>query len=247
MKFYKIWKKHSPWRQLLGKMPWLFLGFLCFAIGILLTLYADLGMGPWDVFHKGASLHLPFTLGQMIQITGLALLVAAYFLGEKPGLGSFMNMYFIGLFVDIIDGLGIFWTPDHLLMQTIMLILGIQFIGWATFFYLKVKLGAGPRDSLMEGLVKITRKPVWMVRGIIESTALLVGFLLGGPVGIGTLVIAFSIGPSIQFAFKIGNYSSQAVKHQNLAELFSQLKQYHHAGHVGAVQQRRRDAASKKR
>ncbi len=226
MHMLRFLPKSSPWYNLIAKIPWLFLGFICFAVGILLTLYADLGMGPWDVFHKGASLHLPFTLGQMIQITGLALLVVAFFLGQKPGLGSFMNMYFIGLFVDIIDGLGVFWTPDSLTIRVIMLGLGIQLLGWATFFYLSVKLGAGPRDSLMEGLVKITQKPVWLIRSIIESTALFIGYLLGGPVGIGTLIIAFTIGPSIQLAFKVGHYSSQGAKHQNLADFYNEVKRH---------------------
>ncbi|WP_052291931.1 YczE/YyaS/YitT family protein [Natranaerobius thermophilus] len=216
--------KDPAFKKLLKKMPMLFLGFVLFAIGILLTLYADLGMGPWDVFHKGVSHHIPLTLGQVMQVTGVMLLVISYFLGEKPGLGSIFNMYFIGLFVDIIDGFGIFFTPENLLLQFIMLILGIQAIGWATYCYLRVQLGAGPRDGLMVGIVKHTNKPVWLIRGIIETTVLIIGYFLGGPVGIGTVIIALTIGFSVQLAFKIGGYNAKKVRHQNLVELLNELR-----------------------
>jgi len=214
----------NPYLKLLKKMPMLFLGLLLFAVGILFTLHADLGMGPWDVFHKGASLHLPFTLGQMIQIAGVTLLVISYLLGEKPGLGSLCNMFFIGLFVDLIDALGIITTPDGLVLQFLMLLAGIKAIGWGTFFYLTVQLGAGPRDGLMVGLVKLTKKPVWLIRGSIETTALIVGYFLGGPVGVGTIIIALTIGLSVQLAFRIGGYETKKVRHQNLAELINEFK-----------------------
>ncbi|WP_240503457.1 YczE/YyaS/YitT family protein [Natranaerobius trueperi] len=205
-------------------MPWLFLGFILFSIGILLTLYADLGMGPWDVFHKGVSIYLPISLGQVMQITGITLLAISYFLGEPLGIGSFLNMYFIGLFVDIFEALGVFFTPDNIVIRFLMLISGIFAIGWATFFYLKVQLGAGPRDALMVGLVKLTKKPVWLIRGCMELTVLLIGYLLGGPVGIGTVIVALTIGFSVQLAFRIGNYNTNNVKHQNLGELVKALK-----------------------
>ncbi len=216
---------HKPLKKLFKKMPLLFLGFVLFAIGILLTLYADLGMSPWDVFHKGVSVHLPLSLGQVMQITGIILLTIAFFLGEKPGLGSIFNMYFIGLFVDVFDSLGLFSTPNSLFLRFVMLFVGIFALGWATFFYLKVQLGAGPRDGLMVGLVKKVSKPVWQIRAILEIIVLVVGYLLGGPIGIGTVIIALTLGMSVQLAFKIGKYNVKQVRHQNLVELMKELKQ----------------------
>ena len=105
-----------------------------------------------------------------------------------------------------------------------MLIAAILIMGIATFFYLRVELGAGPRDGLMEGLVRKLNKPVWMIRGSIEIVVLIIGFLLGGPVGIGTLLLAGAIGPSVQFAFKLGKYDSKKAQHMNLISLYKNIK-----------------------
>jgi len=136
------------------------------------------------------------------------------------GLASVFNMIFIGFFIDIIEKFNIIRTADALIVRILMLGIGILVIGWATYFYLKVNLGAGPRDSLMEGLVKKTDRPVWMIRTFIEGSVLIVGYFLGGPVGIGTLIIALTLGLSIQLAFKIGGYSSESVKHVSLMDLY---------------------------
>lgn len=209
--------------ELLKKMPSLMFGVLLYAIGILFTLYSKMGMSPWDVFHMGIVNHTSLTLGQVSQITGFIILFSAYFIGVVPGIGSACNMIFIGMFIDIIEKFKIFRTPDSLILQIIMLFTGIIIMGWATYFYLKVNLGAGPRDGLMEGLVKKVKKPVWIIRGIIEITVLVIGYILGGPVGIGTVIIAGTIGLSVQLAFKIGKYDSENVNHMNFVDLYKNL------------------------
>jgi uncharacterized membrane protein YczE len=212
-------KKLAP-IKLLKKMPSLMFGLLLYSIAILTTLYSNLGMSPWDVFHMGIVNHTSLTLGQVSEITGFIILFISYLTGIVPGLGSAFNMIFIGIFVDLIEKLKIFKTPDNLIMQIIMLFIGIIVMGWATYFYLRVNLGAGPRDGLMEGLVKKLNKPVWLIRGVIELTVLVSGYFLGGPIGIGTLIIAGSIGISVQIAFRIGRYSPKGVKHMNLVDLY---------------------------
>lgn len=206
-------------QQLLLKMPSLFFGLFLYAVGILCTLYSHLGMSPWDVFHMGIVNYTPLTLGQASQLTGLAILLISYFIGVTPGLASVFNMIFIGYFVDFINQLGVIKTPTNMIGQILMLLMGIVIIGWATYFYLRVELGAGPRDGFMEGLVKKTSKPVWMIRASIEITVLILGYLMGGPVGIGTLVTAGLIGFSVQWAFKLGRYDSKLATHTNLIEL----------------------------
>lgn len=104
-----------------------------------------------------------------------------------------------------------------------MLVMAIITMGWATYFYLRVELGAGPRDGLMEGLVKKVNKPLWMIRGSIEITVLIIGYSLGGPVGVGTLITAFTVGFAVQWAFKIGNYDSRNANHMNLIDLYKYL------------------------
>lgn len=201
------------------KMPSLMLGLALYAVGILLALNSELGMSPWDVFHMGLVRHSSFTLGQVSIGAGLVVLLASCFIGVIPGLASVLNMIFIGVFIDAFEALHIITTPKGMPGRLLMLISGILVIGWASYFYLRVNLGAGPRDSLMEGLVKKLNKPVWLIRGSIEGTVLLLGYLLGGPVGIGTLVLAATLGFSVQAAFKIGRYSSKDVKHMDLFEL----------------------------
>jgi len=210
--------------RLMKKMPSLFFGLFLYAIGILVTLYSNLGMNPWGVFHTGISYHTSLTLGQATQVTGFVIILVGYFLGIIPGIASVCNMIFIGVFVDLIDSFGIIGTPNNIFLKLLMLILGVLVIGWASYFYLRVELGAGPRDGLMEGLVKKIDKPVWLIRGSIEVTILVIGYFLGGPVGIGTLITAFTIGISVQTAFKIGKYSPKNAEHETLVYLFNLFK-----------------------
>lgn len=205
--------------DILKRMPSLFFGFLLFAVGILATLYSDLGMSPWDVFHMGIVKHSKFTLGQVSQLAGVAIIVITYFWGVVPGIGSVLNMFFIGLFIDLIQQLGIFVTPETIIPKVALLVFGILVMGWASFFYLRVGLGAGPRDGMMEMLVKKTGKPVWLIRNSIEMAVLVIGAVLGGPVGIGTIITVFGIGFSVQLAFAIGGYSSKEIEHMNLIDV----------------------------
>lgn len=210
--------------DLLLKMPSLFFGFFLFALAILLALYSNLGMSPWDVFHMGIVKNSFLTLGQTSQIVGFIIIMLSIFLGVVPGIGSVLNMIFIGMFIDLINSTGLLVTPESMLGKIILLLSAIFIMGIASYFYLQVELGAGPRDGLMEGLVKKLKKPVWLIRGSIEITVLLIGFFLGGPVGMGTILLALGIGPSVQFAFKIGKYDSKTSHHMNFVDLYRSIK-----------------------
>ena len=191
-------------------------GLFLFALGIVLTVQSNLGTAPWDVLHLGLTNYLPLTLGQVSQLTGILVIGVSWFLGVKPGWGSFANMYFIGLFIDFIMAVG--WIPmaNHWLLQLALLFMGIWLIGWATFFYLSAAFGAGPRDSLMVAVVRKIGWPVWKIRTILETSVTAIGYFLGGPVGVGTIIIAFTLGPSIQWAFSIMGKRAQDIKHDPL-------------------------------
>lgn len=210
--------------DLLLKMPSLFFGFFLFALAILLALYSNLGMSPWDVFHMGIVKNSLLSLGQTSQIVGFVIIMLSIFLGVVPGIGSVLNMIFIGMFIDLINSTGLLTTPESMVGKVLLLLSAIFIMGIASYFYLQVELGAGPRDGLMEGLVKKLKKPVWLIRGSIEITVLLIGFLLGGPVGMGTILLALGIGPSVQFAFKIGKYDSKTSHHMNFVDLYRSIK-----------------------
>ena len=208
--------------ELLRKMPSLLFGLFLFAAGVVANLYSGLGMAPWGVLNVGIVNYTSLTLGQASQLVGLAVLVIGWVMGFAPGLGTLANMYFVGLFIDSIISWGLIPIPADVIGQVAMLFLSVGLIGVASYFYLRVRLGAGPRDGLMMGLVRKLDRPVSTIRGAIEVTVLVMGYVLGGPVGIGTLVTALTTGYAVQLAFKLGGYDKNA-KHANLVELLGHL------------------------
>lgn len=210
------------WLELLRKMPSLLFGLFLFAAGVVANLYSGLGMAPWGVLNVGIVNYTSLTLGQASQLVGLAVLVIGWVMGFAPGLGTLANMYFVGLFIDSIISWGLIPIPADVIGQVAMLFLSVGLIGVASYFYLRVRLGAGPRDGLMMGLVRKLDRPVSTIRGAIEVTVLVMGYVLGGPVGIGTLVTALTTGYAVQLAFKLGGYDKNA-KHANLVELLGHL------------------------
>jgi uncharacterized membrane protein YczE len=201
-------------------MPSLMLGLFLFAVGISLTVKANLGLSPWSVFHMGLAKHLPVTFGQAAQLTGFILILLTFFIKVIPGLATIFNMYLVGLFVDLILESNILPTPNHIILRIIVLFAGLVCIAFASYFYLRVELGAGPRDGLMGGLVRVTNKSVGFIRTAIEVSVLVTGFLLGGPVGIGTVIASLFTGTIVQWAFKIGGYDPSEAKHINLAQMY---------------------------
>ncbi|MFA9495442.1 MAG: YitT family protein [Candidatus Bathyarchaeota archaeon] len=184
----------------------------------MMILYADLGMSAWGVFQVGLMNVIGLSFGQASQVVGLGVLIFGWFLGFPPGFGTVSNMFFIGYFIDVIIGLGIVPKFNNIVLQLVLLVAGMTMIGVASYFYLSPKLGAGPRDGLMIGLVQRLDREVSVVRAGIEITVLVLGIAMGGPIGIGTVITAFSIGYFVQMAFKLGKYDRNA-RHMNLYEL----------------------------
>ena len=195
------------WMAFLARMPSLLGGLILFSAGIVANLHAGLGMTPWGVLNVGIEKMTPFTLGEVSQVVGLAVLLLGWLLRFPPGFGTFANMYVIGVFIDWIIASRLIPIPEALPWQLGLLLLGVAFLGMGTLLYLRVGLGAGPRDGLMMGLVKKTGRPVSTIRGTIEITVLALGYLLGGPVGIGTVISAVTVGYAVQIAFRLGGYS----------------------------------------
>jgi uncharacterized membrane protein YczE len=213
----------NNWVVLLRKMPSLLFGLFLFAMGVVANLYSGLGMSPWGVLSVGIAGRTPFTIGQASQVVGLVVLAIGWLLGYAPGLGTVANMYFIGLFVDEIMAWGLLPVPSDDVGRFTMLFFGVVLIGVASYLYLRVRLGAGPRDGLMMGLVKRLNRPVSIIRGAMEVTVLVVGYLLGGPVGIGTVINALTLGYSVQLAFKIGKFDPKSAEQVNLPRLIQCL------------------------
>lgn len=192
----------------------LFLGILLFAIGIVLTIQADLGIGPWDAFHQGISIHTNLSFGQAGILVGVILLFINLFLKQYIGIGTIVNIIGIGLLIDFFMASAYIQKSDSIVNGLIMLIIGMFVIALGSYFYIGAGFGAGPRDGLMVGLHLKLNKPVGMIRGSIEIITCFVGFLLGGKIGIGTVIIAFGIGPIVAFTFKILRFEVKDVKHR---------------------------------
>ncbi len=179
----------------------LFSGLFVIANGIVCMINARLGVNPWDVLHIGLSTKIGFTIGQVMQGTGLLLIVVSYFFKVRPSIGTILNMIFLGLFVDLVIAGGYVPQPELLWLRIVLYICGVVLFGFGVAFYISPNLGAGPRDSLMLALTRASRFRVGTIRTFIEVTVATIGYFLGGPLGIGTVIFALSIGLFMELGF----------------------------------------------
>jgi uncharacterized membrane protein YczE len=171
----------------------LYAGLALYGVSMALMVRSSLGVMPWDVLHQGLSRQLGWSLGVVTMVVGAAVLLAWIPLRERPGLGTLSNVVVIGLAVD--GALAVLPAPAGLAGRVVFGALGIVLNGVATAAYIGVRLGPGPRDGLMTGLVRRSGRSVGLVRTAIEVTVVATGWLLGGTVGVITLLYAVTIGP----------------------------------------------------
>lgn len=169
-------------------------GLVLLGVGLGLTVAADLGLSPWDVLHQGLADRLDITIGTASIGVGVIVLLGWIPLRERFGIGTILNVFVIGALMDAT--LAVIDTPDALWQRVAYLVLGVWLWGPGSGLYLGVGLGPGPRDGLMTGLAR-RGLPVGPVRSGIEIGALVCGFLLGGTVGVGTVLFAFGVGPNV--------------------------------------------------
>ncbi|WP_460695245.1 membrane protein YczE [Nocardia thraciensis] len=181
--------------MLLRRLCALYVGLWLYGFSMAVMIRAALGLDPWDVFHQGVVRHVPVSFGTVTAITGVAVLLAWIPLRQKPGLGTVSNVVVIAISVDV--GLWLLPQVQALPVRVGAMAAAVVLNAIATVLYIGAGMGPGPRDGLMTGLVQRTGRPVWAIRTGIEATVLVTGWLLGGSVGIGTLVYAFGIGPLI--------------------------------------------------
>jgi uncharacterized membrane protein YczE len=192
----------SGWRRFALDFFVIQIGFFLFAISINIVVQADLGTGPWTVLEKGLADRLSISLGQAsIAVAGVITLMDVL-LRQPLGWGSVANMVFIGLWVDLLKTF-IPAVGDSLWARIAYLLLGTFIMGFATAIYIRVNAGAGPRDSLMLAVSRVTKISLRLARGVIEIAVALLGWLLGGPLWFGTLIFAITIGPVVQLAFQV--------------------------------------------
>lgn len=193
--------KSINWRTLPRDFAVIQLGFSLFGLAIALLIRSQLGTSPWVVFEVAVMNYIPITAGQSGILVGMGVLLLSLAMREQVGWGTITNIIFIGLWEDFF----LYFIPPatYWLWQWACLLGGVFFMGIGTAIYIGVNAGAGPRDSLMLAISRTTGSSVRLARTIIEVVVVTTGWLLGGPVGIGTLVFALTIGPSVQIAFQL--------------------------------------------
>jgi len=180
----------------LRRLVQLQVGLLLYGLSMALMIHSRLGLDPWDVFHQGVAKRLHLSFGTVVIIVGALVLLLWIPLRQRPGVGTISNVVVIGVSVDVF--LWLLPAPSALWLRITLLVAGVVLNGVATGMYIGARLGPGPRDGLMTGLVGRTGRSVRLVRTTIEVAVLLTGFLLGGTVGVATVLYAVSIGPLTQ-------------------------------------------------
>ena len=172
----------------------LLIGLVLFGLALAVLLHGGLGLDPWTVFSFGVSRHVALSLGAVTVISSVVVLLLWIPLRQRPGVGTVANALIVGPVLDL--GVAVLPTPDSLVVRVLFLVLAVLMVAVGTGFYVGVGWGPGPRDGLMTGLVRLGL-PLYLARTLIEGTVLVIGWLLGGTVGVATVVYALAVGPLV--------------------------------------------------
>jgi uncharacterized membrane protein YczE len=181
--------------NLTRRVAQLYVGLTAYAVSMALLIRSDLGVMPWDVLHQGLSRHVGHSIGFWVIVVGAVVLLAWIPLRERPGLGTISNIVVIGVLVDV--ALDVIPAQHAWAARIGLAVAGIALNAFATGLYVGARLGPGPRDGLMTGLVRRTGRSIRLVRCVIEVTVVLVGWALGGTLGPATVAYALAVGPLV--------------------------------------------------
>jgi uncharacterized membrane protein YczE len=182
--------------RLARRLPQLYVGLVLYGVSLAMMVRGALGLAPWDVLHSGFIRHVPMTLGQAVVLFSFVVLVLWIPLKEMPGLGTISNALVVGFSADAT--LAVLDRPDAMGARIALMLGGVALCGLASALYIGAQLGRGPRDGLMTGLARRTGLSLRLVRTGLEVAVVVIGLLLGGVLGIGTVVYALAIGPLTQ-------------------------------------------------
>ncbi|WP_288217708.1 YitT family protein [uncultured Fusobacterium sp.] len=202
----------------------LYLGLFICSLGAVTVLKSDMGLPPWDVLHQGISKVTGITIGQASISIGVIIVLLDVFLGQPIGVGSVINFIFIGLFMDLIIFLDIVPVVNTLSVKILELVVGIFFYTYGTYLYMIQGMGCGPRDGFMQILTKKFNKPVSVIKNSIEVIAFVIGWLLGGKLGVGTVATALVMGVLLEWMLKLGKVDIKNLHHRSIKEEMIHLK-----------------------
>ncbi|MBP3721225.1 MAG: hypothetical protein J6J41_07815 [Clostridia bacterium] len=200
------------------------LGLLVFAFGVHLTIFANIGLAPWDCLGMGIARHTPLNYGLAMTAMSLLILGIDLLLKEKIGYGTVIDALLTGNFVQMYNDLNPFEENRSVPMGIVLMLAGFVFMALGMYIYMRGEQCCGPRDSLLVGIGKrLPRLPIGIVEILLWAAVLLAGWLLGGPVGIGTLISTFGAGLVMQLVYSLLRFEPRSLRHQDIVTVTKRL------------------------
>lgn len=196
------------------------LGIIFCSLGIILILKSHLGLAPWDVLNQGINRTTGITIGRSNTLVGLIAMAISLKYKQPMGSGTILNLFLVGEFMDVFNKLFESIPTDNFsyLIKLLIFVVGVICFSYGCFLYIREGVGCGPRDGLLVALAKATPYSVSTVKSFLEASALLLGYFLGGTVGIGSIIFTVTVGPVMQFFFKIHSVDIKEVYHRSIKE-----------------------------
>ncbi|MBP5533231.1 MAG: hypothetical protein J6X68_04625 [Lachnospiraceae bacterium] len=202
------------------------LGLLVFSFGVHLTIFANIGLAPWDCLGMGISYHTPLNYGLSMTVIAITVLIIDILLKEKIGYGTLIDALLTGNFVQLFNSLNPLPLNTNVWLGIAIMVAGFIFMALGMAIYMKSEQCCGPRDALLVGLGKrMPRIPIGVVEVALWAVVLLIGWLLGGPVGIGTLISTFGAGLVMQLVYSLMHFEPRKLKHRGILEITKELFQ----------------------
>ena len=210
---------------LLGRTLQATVGLFTYAMGVYLTLQAAIGLGPWEVLAMGIAGKLGLVFGNATLAVSAVILIMDLLMKERIGIGTVLNTIICSKAVDLYNWLQLVPKQENLAASVAVMVAGMFTVAVGQLIYISTGLGCGPRDSFVIGVGKrLSKWPIGLVQNGVLMVALLLGWLLGGPVGLGTLLSVVGLGATMQLVFRIAKFEPRKVQHQNIFESFRKLK-----------------------
>ena len=199
-------------------------GLLVFSFGVHLTIFANIGVAPWDCLGMGIAAHTPLNYGLAMTCTSVIILLVDLAMHERIGYGTIIDALLTGNFVQLFNDLNPLAQNDSLWAGVVLMLVGFVFMAVGMWIYMRAAQGCGPRDALLVGLGKrLPNVPIGVVQIILWSVVTVVGWLLGGPVGAGTLLSAFGAGAVTQAVYQLLRFEPRDVEHRDVVEVNRQF------------------------
>ena len=199
-------------------------GLVVFALGVHMTIYANIGLAPWDCLGMGIAKHTPFNYGVAMTIMAVTILLIDVLLKEKIGFGTIIDAILTGNFVQAFNYINPFPENKNLWLGIVIMLIGFVFMALGMYIYMSAGQCCGPRDALLVGLGKRMPKiPIGIVEVLLWAVVLLIGYLLGGPVGIGTIISTFGAGLVMQLVYKIIKFEPRKIEHRSVIAVAKEL------------------------